>query len=86
MSPLERDDLILEAALEWGADAMFDIRPGTLGLTLYAHCDLKEDASYLRKKIPLDWHGLYTIVTYNTDPNPPRKDPYADFVVTPKLK
>lgn len=86
MSPLERDNIILEAALEWGADAMFDIRPGTLGLTLYADCDCKEDASYLRKLIPLEWHGLYTIVTYTYNPDGEvEKDPYEDLY-DPKLK
>ena len=68
MSPLERDNLILEAALEWGADAMYDIRMGTLGLTLYVDCESRAESSYLRKKIPSSWHGLYTIVTYTYDP------------------
>ena len=31
----ERDDLILEAALEFGADYFYNIKNGTLGPTLY---------------------------------------------------
>lgn len=66
MTPLERDDLILAAALEWGSDAMYDIRIGTLGPTLYADCLNKAEASFLRKQIPIFWHDLYTVVRYPT--------------------
>ena len=66
MTPLERDNIILEAALEWGSDAMYDIRPGTLGMTLYIDCQCKEDSSYIRQKAPGYMHGLYVVVTYPT--------------------
>ena len=86
VSPLERDNIILEAALEWGADAMYDIRAGTLGLTLYVDCDNKAEASYLRKQIPLDWHGLYTVVTYTYNlEGEVEKDPY-EHLYDPKLR
>ena len=66
MTPVERDNIILEAALEWGADAMYDIRNGTLGLTLYIDCSCKEESSYIRHKIPAYFHDLYVVVTYPT--------------------
>ena len=66
MTPLERDNIILEAALEWGADAMYDIQPGTMGLTLYIDATCKEEASEIRAQIPGNFHGLYTIVRYPT--------------------
>ena len=67
MTPVERDNIILEAALEWGADAMYDIRNGTLGPTLYIDCSCKEESSYIRHKIPAYFHDLYVVVTYPTN-------------------
>ena len=66
ISQLERDNIILEAALEWGADAMYDIQPGTMGLTLYIDATCKEEASMIRAQIPGNFHGLYTIVRHPT--------------------
>ena len=66
MTPLERDNIILEAALEWGADPVYDIRPGTLGQTLYIECTCKEESSYICLKAPMMMHGLYVVVTYPT--------------------
>ena len=66
MTLVERDNIILEAALEWGADAMYDIRNGTLGPTLYIDCSCKEESSYIRNKVPAYFHGLYVVVTYPT--------------------
>jgi len=67
MSPLERDNIILEAALEWGAEPAYDIRNGTLGMTLYIECSCKEESSYIRKLAPTEIQGLYVVVTYPTD-------------------
>lgn len=66
MTPLERDNIILEAALEWGADAMYDIQPGTLGMTLYIDCLCKTDSRYIRDMAPIMFHGLYVVVRYPT--------------------
>ena len=66
MGPIERDNIILEAALEWGADAMYDVRPGTMGTTLYIDCSCKEESSYIRHQVPAYFHGLYVVVTYPT--------------------
>ena len=90
MTPVERDNLILEAALEWGADCMYDIQNGTLGTTLYIDALCKEDASFIRAKIPIFWHDLYTVVRYPTHilthaDIPEEKDPYAPLY-DPKLK
>lgn len=67
VTTLERDNIILEAALEWGADCMYDIQPGTLGTTLYIDATCKEEASEIRAKVPIFFHGLYTIVRYPTN-------------------
>ena len=66
VSTLERDNIILEAALEWGADCMYDIQNGTLGLTLYIDATCREEASEIRAKVPIYFQGLYTIVRYPT--------------------
>ena len=56
MTRNERDALILEAALEFGADYSYDIRNGTLGLTLYIDADSREEASLVRKEAPCFWN------------------------------
>jgi hypothetical protein len=66
VSLLERDNIILEAALEWGADCMYDIENGTLGPTLYIDTSCKEEASEIRAKVPIFFQGLYTVVRYPT--------------------
>lgn len=80
-SALERDNIILEAALEWGADCMYDIQNGTLGPTLYIDAPNKLEASYIRKEVPIFFQGLYTVVRYPTHILTPadeddHKDPY----------
>tara|TARA_R110002110_G_scaffold15148_2_gene68708 strand:- start:202 stop:441 length:240 start_codon:yes stop_codon:yes gene_type:complete len=66
VSPVERDTLILEAALEWGADCLYDIRSGTMGETLYISAAHKAEASMIRKEVPIIWFDLYTVVLYPT--------------------
>jgi hypothetical protein len=65
----ERDDLILEVALEFGADYSYDIRNGTMGITLYIEASNKVEASRIRKEAPGNWKKLYVIVTYHSDPD-----------------
>jgi hypothetical protein len=66
VDPVKRADLIIEAALEWGADPMYDVQPGTLGQTLYIDCTCKQEASHIRNKAPIYFHGLYVVVRYPT--------------------
>ena len=68
MTEMDKDDLILEAALEYGPDYFYDIRYGTLGETLYVDAGTKQNASAVRKEMPLTYKGLYTIVLYHTEP------------------
>ena len=67
ISQIERDNIILEAALEWGADCMYDIQNGSLGPTLYIDATCREEASEIRAKVPIYVQGLYTIVRYPTN-------------------
>mgnify|MGYP001194805762 CR=1 FL=1 len=67
ISQIERDNIILEAALEWGADCMYDIQNGTLGPTLYIDATCKEEATEIRSKIPIFFQELYTVVRYPTN-------------------
>ena len=76
----ERDALILEAALEFGADYSYDIRNGTLGLTLYIDADSREEASLVRKEAPCFWNKLYVVVLYTATP-----DFGDDILYDPKL-
>ena len=65
----ERDSLILEAAIEFGSEYFYDIKNGTLGLTLYIKAPNKIEASYIRQKAPSFWRELYVIVLYNSTPD-----------------
>ena len=88
VSTLERDNIILEAALEWGADCMYDIQPGTLGITLYIDATCKEEASEIRAQVPIFFQGLYTVVRYPTHiltyADVAEKDRYMDPLYHPQ--
>jgi len=65
----ERDNLVLEAALEFGADYFYDIRNGTLGLTLYIEAPNKLEAGKIRRRAPSFWKKLYVVVLYTSAPD-----------------
>jgi len=65
----ERDDLILEAALEFGADYFYNIKNGTLGPTLYIEAPNRFASSKIREQAPYFWKDLYVVVLYTTDPD-----------------
>jgi len=65
----ERDNFILEAALEFGPDYFYDIRNGTMGITLYIEAPNKHEASRIRKIAPGHWKELYVVVLYRDDPD-----------------
>jgi hypothetical protein len=65
----ERDALILEAALEFGADYFYEIRNGTLGMTLYINAPNKIEAGHIRKDAPGHWRDLYVVVIYHNTPD-----------------
>ena len=69
MTLTERDTLILEAAIEFGPDYFYDIRNGTMGITLYIEAPNKAEASRIRKVAPAHWKKLYVVVLYHDDPN-----------------
>ena len=76
MTLTERDALILEAALEFGPDYFYDIRNGTLGLTLYIEAPNKTESSHIRKKAPCFWNKLYVVVLYTNTPDFTEEDLY----------
>ena len=69
MTLSERDNLILEAALEFGADYFYNIKNGTLGLTLYIEAPNRLASSKIREQAPCFWKDLYVVVLYTTDPD-----------------
>ena len=69
MNLTERDNLILEAALEFGADYYYEIKNGTLGITLYIEAPNKDEASRIRKEAPCFWNNLYVVVLYSSNPD-----------------
>ena len=60
------DELILKAALEFGADYTYSIKTGGHGRTLVANAYTKLIASDLRERMPSYWEGLYTLVIYDS--------------------
>jgi hypothetical protein len=67
LSDKEKEVLILKAISEFGDRGVYDIRNSTLGMALYVHADSREDSRILRRLIPTDWNGLYTIVLYTEE-------------------
>jgi len=64
LSKSQKEVLLLKAQTEFGDYALYEVRNGTHGLTLYVYPDLVEDAPRLRKAVPLHWNNLFTIVSY----------------------
>jgi hypothetical protein len=62
------DSLLIEAALEFGADYLYEIKNGTMGPSLYIQAPNKHEASRVRKTAPGHWNGLYVVVLYHTEP------------------
>ena len=65
MNQLQEDDIILGAALEFGADYIYEIKNGSLGTTLYVHASSREAARAIRADLPMKYEGIRTVVTYN---------------------
>ncbi len=61
------DSLVIEAALEFGADYLYEIKNGTMGPTLYIQAPNKQESSHIRKKAPCYWNKLYVVVLYYTE-------------------
>ena len=64
MDELERKKRLLKAKIEFGARYEYKLYGGGMGLTLKVHTLSKEEASKVRKMVPIDFEGVYTIVTY----------------------
>ena len=69
MTLTERDSLVIEAAIEFGVDHSYEIKNGTLGITLYITSPSKAEASRMRAAAPDFWKGLYVIVLSNSLPD-----------------
>ena len=67
MDELERKKILLKAKIEFGPRHDYKLRNGGLGLTLQVHILTKEEASKVRKMIPIYFEGVYTIVTYDKE-------------------
>ena len=69
MTLSERDSLVIEAAIEFGADYFYEVKNGTLGMTLYITAPNKTESGLVRKDAPHAWKGLYVIVLYSSSPD-----------------
>ncbi len=65
MNELERKKVLLKAKIEFGPRYEYKLYNGGLGLTLKIHTSTKEEAAKMRKMVPIDYEGIYTIVTYS---------------------
>ncbi len=79
MSKKQEEALILKAISEFGDRALYTIRNGTIGKTLYAHADSKDDAHVIRELMPLRWNNLYCIVLYDSDLEPEDDDEFEEW-------
>ena len=70
LSKREKHELILKAISQFGDRGIYDVSQSTLGMALYVHADTREDSKILRRLIPTDWNGLYTIVLYTEEQEP----------------
>ena len=63
----QKEALVIKAMAQFGDRGTYSVESGTMGMTLYVHADTPEDAHILRREIPLQWFGYYTIVLYFED-------------------
>jgi len=62
MTEIGKDDIILQAAIEFGPDYLYYIKDSNMGLTLYVEVRNKDESTRIRKEIPHSYEGLRTIV------------------------
>jgi hypothetical protein len=62
LTQLQRDDILLRAACEIDPDIRFEIKNGTMGVTLYAYIEDPVHSKYIRERTPGKFEGLYTVV------------------------
>ena len=74
LSKNEREALTIKAMTEFGDGALYAIKDGTIGKTLYAYADTRKDAHKIRLLMPLKWNNLHCIVIYDSDPEPVDED------------
>lgn len=66
MDDINDDELILKAAIEFGPDYLYIIKNSTLGRTLLIDAGTRLESREVRKKVPMTWNGLYTVVLYDS--------------------
>jgi hypothetical protein len=62
MTEIGKDDIILQAAIEFGPDYLYSIKDSNMGPTLYVEVNNKDESNRMRKEIPHSYEGLRTIV------------------------
>ena len=76
MNELTRSTLRLKAAVEFGSEYTYSIVNGGLGPTLRVNAVTREKAGVIRKILPTEWEGLYTLVVYYTGESGEEEDLY----------
>ena len=62
-----KDELLLRAIVEIDSECAYYIKQGGLGPTLYVDAKTDKKASEVRKKLPIMWNNMYTVVLYDTN-------------------
>jgi len=62
-----KEELLLRAIVEIDSECAYYIKQGGLGRTLYVDAITDKKASDVRKKLPIMWNNMYTVVLYTKD-------------------
>ena len=65
MTEEKKNEIILKAAIELDPEYKYEIRQGSLGMTLYIKVDNAAEAKAIREKTPMQFEGLRSIVLYD---------------------
>jgi len=65
---LYKEDIILKAAIELDPNYIYELKHGTLGITLYIRAPSKVVAREIRERVPMTFEGYPIIVTYVNTP------------------
>ena len=62
LTNLQKDDILLRCAIEVDPVIEYEIKNGTMGLTLYAYTADPKHAKEIRERMPAQVEDIYTIV------------------------
>lgn len=62
LTKLQRGEILMKAAIEISPDLEYEIRNGTMGMTLYIYVSTHKESKRIREAVPHQFGGIRAIV------------------------